>query len=191
MSRVGKKPIQITPGVETRIESPSPGAQKLVVKGQKGELSLSIPKEVRVEQKEGKIFVFPQIESKKTKAIWGLVRALIANMVLGVNTGYEKKLEIEGVGYSAQMKGQDLELKVGYINTISVKAPQGIKFSVEKNQITVSGIDKELVGQVAAKVRKVKPTEPYKGKGIKYFGEVVRRKVGKRVTATPGAAAGA
>ncbi len=188
MSRIGKKPIQISQGVEIKIESPLPGFQKITVKGQKGELSLNIPREVRVEAREGKLFVFPQIESKKTKAIWGLIRALIANMILGVTNGYEKKLEIEGVGYSAKVSGQDLELKVGYINTLSIKAPQGIKFSVEKNQITVSGIDKELVGQVAAKIRKAKPAEPYKGKGIKYLGEVIRRKVGKRVAATPGAA---
>ncbi len=189
MSRVGKKPIQIRQGVEARIENPSPQSQKITLKGPKGELSLNIPQEVRVEAREGKIFVFPQTESKKTKAIWGLIRALISNMVSGVTEGYEKKLEIEGVGYSAQVKGQDLELKVGYINTLSIKAPEGIKFSVEKNQITVSGIDKELVGQVAAKVRKAKPAEPYKGKGIKYLGEVIRRKVGKRVAATPGVSA--
>lgn len=191
MSRIGKKPIQIKQGVEIKIENPSLQSQKIIVKGPKGELSLNIPQEVRAEAREGKVFVFPQIESKKTKAIWGLIRALISNMILGVTEGYEKKLEIEGVGYSARVLGQDLELKVGYINTLSIKAPPGIKFSVEKNQITVSGIDKELVGQVAAKVRKAKPAEPYKGKGIKYLGEVIRRKVGKRVAATPGAAAGA
>ena len=188
MSRIGKKPIQIRQGVEIKIENPSLSSQKIIVKGPRGELSLNIPQEVRVERREGKLFVFPRVESKKTKAMWGLIRALISNMVLGVTDGYEKKLEIEGVGYSARVLGQDLELKVGYINTLSIKAPQGIKFSVEKNQITVSGIDKELVGQVAAKVRKAKPAEPYKGKGIKYLGEVIRRKVGKRVVATPGAA---
>ncbi|MFH1401693.1 MAG: 50S ribosomal protein L6 [Parcubacteria group bacterium] len=191
MSRIGKKPIQIKQGVEVKIENPSPGLQKIIIKGQKGELSLNVLQEVKVEIREGKLFVFPQIESKKTKAMQGLMRALIANMVLGVTDGYEKKLEIEGVGYSAKVSGQNLELKVGYINTLSIEAPQGIKFSVEKNQITVSGIDKELVGQVAAKIRKAKPAEPYKGKGIKYLGEVIIRKVGKRVAATSGTAAGA
>jgi large subunit ribosomal protein L6 len=191
MSRIGKKPIQIKQGVEIKIEQSATGAQKATIKGPKGELSLNIPQEVRIESKDGKIFVYPQIESKQTKAIWGLIRALMANMVIGVTDGYEKKLEIEGVGYSAKAVGQILELKVGYINTLSIEAPQGIKFSVEKNQITVAGIDKELVGQIAAKVRKAKPAEPYKGKGIKYLGEVIIRKVGKRVAATPGAAAGA
>jgi large subunit ribosomal protein L6 len=184
MSRIGKKPIQITPGVEAKIESQISGIQKITVKGPRGELSMQIPAEVRVEQKENNLFIFPQIESKNTKALWGLIRALVFNMVLGVTQGYEKKLEIEGVGYGAQVKGEELELKVGYINTLKIKAPQGIKFSVEKNVISVLGIDKELVGQIAAKIRKAKPAEPYKGKGIKYFGEVIRRKVGKRVAAT-------
>jgi large subunit ribosomal protein L6 len=191
MSRIGKKPILIPQGVEVKIESPEPQKQKIIVKGPKGELSICTLKEVKIEQKDGNIFVFPQLQTKNTKAVWGLTRALIANMVLGVTQGYEKKLEIEGVGYSAQVKGEELELKVGYINTLKVKAPTGIKFLVEKNVITVSGIDKELVGQIAAKVRKAKPAEPYKGKGIKYFGEVIRRKVGKRVAATPGAGAAA
>jgi large subunit ribosomal protein L6 len=184
MSRIGKKPIQILPGVEIKIENPTAKSQKLIVKGPKGELSLVICPEVRVETKDGNLFVYPQIESKKTNALWGLTRALVANMILGVTQGYEKKLEIEGVGYGAQIKGEELELKVGYINTLKVKAPQGIKFTVEKNVISVSGIDKELVGQIAAKIRKLKPAEPYKGKGIKYFGEIIRRKVGKRVAAT-------
>ncbi|MFH1894911.1 MAG: 50S ribosomal protein L6 [Patescibacteria group bacterium] len=189
MSRIGKKPIQIPQGVEAKIEYPAPRSQKIIIKGQKGELFLNIPPEVRVESKEGKLFVFLQIESKKAKAMWGLIRSLVFNMVLGVCQGYEKKLEIEGVGYGAQVKGEELELKVGYINTLKIKAPPGIKFSVEKNVISVSGIDKELVGQIAAKVRKAKPAEPYKGKGIKYLGEVIRRKVGKRVESTTSSAA--
>lgn len=190
MSRIGKKPIQIEQGIEVKIENLSGQKQKIAIKGQKGELSLDIPQEVRVEQKDGQIFVYPQIESKNTKAIWGLIRALVANMVKGVKDGYEKKLEIEGVGYGAAVKGDELELKVGYINTLKIKAPVGIKFAVDKNVISVSGIDKGLVGQVAAEVRKAKPAEPYKGKGIKYFGETIRRKVGKRVAATaaPGGA---
>lgn len=188
MSRVGKKPIEIPQNVQVKIENPAPKAQRIYIKGKLGELSRNILEEVRVEVKDGKIFVFSQIDTKKTKAFLGLTRALIANMVTGVDRGYEKKLEIEGVGYSAQAKGDELELKVGYINSIKITAPQGIKFSVEKNVITVSGINNELVGQVAAKIRKVKPAEPYKGKGLKYSGEVIRRKVGKRVTATAGAA---
>jgi large subunit ribosomal protein L6 len=184
MSRIGKKSIQIPANVEIKIEAVMPKIQKVTVRGQKGELSQIIPEEVRAEVKEGKIFIFPQVQNKKTNAIWGLMRALVFNMVKGVTEGYQRKLEIEGVGYNAQVKGEDLELKVGYINTLKIKAPEGIKISVEKNVISVSGIDKELVGQIAAKIRKAKPAEPYKGKGIKYQGETIRRKVGKRVAAT-------
>ncbi|MFH1036886.1 MAG: 50S ribosomal protein L6 [Patescibacteria group bacterium] len=188
MSRIGKKPIKIPEKVEVKIDCVTPTTQKIFVSGPKGELSLDVPKEARAEIKEGSIFVYPQVETKKTKAMWGLFRALIFNLIEGVTKGYEKKLEIEGIGYGAQAIGAELELKVGYINTIKLKAPAGINFSTEKNVITVSGIDKELVGQIAAKIRKIKPVEPYKGKGIKYVGEVVRRKVGKRVAATtPGA----
>ena len=178
----------IPAGTQVKVENSAPKVQKVLVSGKLGELSRNILEEVRVEIKDGKVFVFPQIDRKQTNAFLGLTRALVANMIEGVTKGYEKKLEIEGVGYSAQLKGDELELKVGYINTIKVKAPSSIKFSTDKNVITVSGIDNELVGQVAAKIRKVKPAEPYKGKGIKYFGEVIRRKVGKRVTATAGAA---
>lgn len=179
MSRVGKKPILIPDGVDVKIDG-----KKISAKGPMGELFLNLPREVRAENREGKIFIYPHVQTKKTRAIWGLSRALVFNIVEGVIKGYEKKLEIEGIGYGAVPKGSDLELKVGYINTIVVKAPRGIKFSVEKNVITVSGIDKELVGQIAAKIRKVKPAEPYKGKGIKYFGEIIKRKVGKRVATT-------
>lgn len=188
MSRVGKKPIQIPANVEVKIEVSPQGNQRISVKGPKGELSRDIPQEVKVEIKDGSIFIFPQRESKKTRALWGLTRALVFNTIKGVVEEYEKKLEIEGVGYGAQVKGEGLDLKVGYINTVNIKAPQGIKFSVEKNVISVSGIDKELVGQVAAKIRKTKPAEPYKGKGLKYQGEIIRRKVGKRVSATSSAA---
>jgi large subunit ribosomal protein L6 len=184
MSRIGKKSIEIPAGTQVIIDNPTPKTQKIIVKGPKGELSRSIPREVRVENKEGKLFVFPQIETKQTNAFQGLIRALVFNMIKGVNSGYEKKLQIEGVGYSAILKGEELELKVGYINTIKIKAPQGIKITTDKNVITVSGFDNELVGQTAAQIRKVKPAEPYKGKGIKYFGETIRRKVGKRVTTT-------
>lgn len=182
---MGKKPILIPTNVEVKINGEARTSRCLSVKGPKGDLlSREIPREIKIEIKENKIFVFPQLETKKTKALWGLTRALLANIIKGVTEGYEKKLEIEGVGYGAEVKGEELELRVGYINTIKIKAPAGIKFSVEKNIISVSGIDKELVGQIAAKIRKVKPAEPYKGKGIKYLGEVIRRKVGKRVVAT-------
>jgi large subunit ribosomal protein L6 len=188
MSRIGKKSILIPAGVEVKIENQNSTAQKISIKGKLGELLREVRPEIRVEIKDGKVFVFPQLDRKQTNAYQGLTRALLANMIKGVDQGFTKKLEIEGVGYSAQLKGDELELKVGYINTIKVKAPQGIKFVVEKNVISVSGVDNELVGQMAAKIRKVKPAEPYKGKGLKYQGEIVRRKVGKRVTATAGAA---
>jgi len=179
MSRVGKKPILIPEGVEVKIEG-----QKVIVKGPKGQLEKEIRPEIRIELKEGKIFLSPKIQTKKTKAFWGLTRALLNNMVKGVIEGYEKKLEIEGLGYRASLEGDNLLLYVGFSHPIKVKTPPGIKFSIEKNIISVSGIDKEKVTQTAAKIRKVKPPEPYKGKGIRYLGEVIRKKVGKKVVTT-------
>jgi large subunit ribosomal protein L6 len=178
MSRIGKKPIQIPEGVKVNFEG-----GKVIVEGPKGKLEKEIRPEIGVEIKEGKIFVFPKTETKLTRALWGTFRALISNMVEGVQKGYQKQLEIEGLGYRAEMKGEDLILQVGYSHPIKISPPKGIKISVEKNIITVSGIDKEMVGQIAAKIRKVKVAEPYKGKGIKYLGEKIRRKVGKKVAA--------
>jgi len=190
MSRVGKKPIVIPTGVEVKIEG------KIVkIKGPKGELQKEIRPEIKVEVKGNQISVSPETETpeqnqfapgqaKKTKAFWGLIRALLFNMIKGVTEGYEKKLEIEGLGFKASLEGTNLLLKVGFANSIKIEAPSGIKFSVEKNIITISGADKELVGQVAAKIRKVRPPEPYKEKGIKYQGEVIRRKVGKKAVTT-------
>lgn len=175
MSRVGKKPIEIPENVEVKIEG-----QKVIIKGLKGELSREIRPEIKVEVKGNQIFVLPKEETKKTKAFWGLTRTLLANMIKGVTEGYEKKLEIEGLGFKALVEGEDLKLLVGFTHPVEIKAPQDIKFLVEKNVITVSGIDKEKVGLVAAMIRKVKPPEPYKGKGIRYQGEIVRRKVGKK-----------
>lgn len=180
MSRVGKKPIGIPEGVEVKIDG-----KKVVVKGPKGELFQEVRPEIKVEVKEGKILVSPQAETKKTKAFWGLIRALLNNMIKGVTAGFEKKLEIKGVGFRAKVEGEDLVLSVGFSHSVKIEAPEGIKFSVDKNIITVSGIDKGLVGEIAAKVRRVRPPDPYKGKGIMYLGEVVRRKVGKKAaTAT-------
>jgi len=175
MSRIGKKPIPIPEGVEVKIND-----NKVIIRGPEGELSKEIRPEIRVEFKEGKIFVLPKSQTKKTNAFWGLSRALIFNMIKGVTEGYQKKLEIEGLGYRASLEGTDLILQVGFSHPVKIKPPEGIKFSVEKNIITVSGIDKELVGQVAAKIRKVRPPEPYKGKGIRYLGEIIRRKAGKK-----------
>ena len=191
MSRIGKKPILIPEDVEVKIEpaqvSSKFGAgegQKVVVKGPKGELSQEVRPEIKVETKGGQIFISPKIETKRTSAFWGLTRALIANMIRGVTEGYGKKLEIEGLGYRAQLEGENLVLSVGFTHPVKIDCPSGIKFSIEKNVITVSGADKELVGQIASKIRKVRPPEPYKGKGIKYQGEVIRRKAGKKVVTT-------
>jgi len=179
MSRIGKKPILIPDNVEVKIEG-----QKVIVKGPKGELSKEIRPEIKIEIAEEKILVLPKIETRKTKAFWGLTRALLFNMLKGVKEGYEKKLQLEGLGYRASLEGDDLLLQVGFTHPVKVKASEGIKFSVEKNIITVSGIDKELVSQIAAIIRKVRPPEPYKGKGIRYLGEVIRRKVGKKAVTT-------
>ena len=194
MSRVGKKPILIPQGIDVKIEG-----QTIKVSGSKGELSREIRPEIKIDIKEGKIFLRLLIETKKNKALWGLSRALLANMLKGVNEGYEKKLEIGGLGYKAQLPepqrrvemnevhrlpGENLLLYVGYSHPVEIKAPPGIKFSVDKNIITVSGIDKELVGETSALIRRVKPPEPYKGKGIRYLGEKIRKKMGKKAVAT-------
>ena len=179
MSRIGKKPIPILEGVEVKIED-----RKVTVKSPKGELQKEFRPEVGIEIKDGKIFISPKIETKKTKAFLGLTRSLLFNMVKGLTEGYIKKLEIEGLGYKALLEGEDLVLNIGFSHPVKIKAPQNIKFSVEKNIITVSGVDKELVTQTAANIRKVRPPEPYKGKGIRYSGEVVRKKIGKKAAAT-------
>lgn len=181
MSRIGKKPIEIPKGVEVKIED-----NVVIVKGPKGELQKKIRPEIKVEVKENEILVSPEKETKKTNAFWGLTRTLIFNMIKGVTEGYEKKLEIQGVGYKTNLEGEDLVLQVGFSHPVKIDKVEGIKFEVEKNIITISGIDKELVGQIAAKIRKVRKPEPYKGKGIRYLGEEVRRKPGKKVVTAEG-----
>lgn len=179
MSRVGKKPILIPEGVDVKIEG-----QKVIVKGPRGELFREVRPEIRVSLENGKILVAPEKETKQTKAFWGLTRALLSNMLKGLTEGFEKKLEIKGIGYRANLEGDQLVLNMGFTLPVKIKAPEGIKFLVEKNIITVSGIDKELVGEIAAKIRAVRPPEPYKGKGIRYMGEQIRRKLGKRAVTT-------
>lgn len=179
MSRIAKKPILIPDGIDVKIEG-----LKVIVKSPKGELQKTFSPEVGIEIKEGKIFFSPRAESKKTKALMGLTRSLLFNMVKGLTEDYTKKLQIEGLGYRASVEGEDLVLNIGFSHPVKIKSPSGIKFTVEKNIITVSGADKEMVGQISANIRKVRPPEPYKGKGIRYVGEVVRRKVGKKAVAT-------
>ena len=175
MSRIGNAPITVPSGVEITIDGP-----EVTVKGPKGELSRRFPERVTVSVEDGVAKVTRIDDSRESKALHGLFRALLANMVTGVSEGYRKDLEIQGVGYRAQLKGRDLELQVGFSHPVTVPAPEGITFEVpEPTKISVVGIDKELVGQTAAVVRKVRPPEPYKGKGIRYVGEYVRRKAGK------------
>ena len=181
MSRVGKKTIEIPQGVEISIEN-----NLVKVKGPKGELERYIRPEIKIEKKDNQIVVSPDKETKRTNALWGLSRTLIFNMIEGVTKGYEKKLEIQGVGYKVNLEGEDLILNVGFSHPVKIEKVEGIKFETEKNIITVSGIDKELVGQIAAKIKKVKKPEPYKGKGIRYLGEEVRRKAGKKAVGTEG-----
>ena len=176
MSRIGRKPIEVPSSVNIAI---SPG--RVQVNGPLGELDQVVPLRMKVEQNEGELLVTRPTERGEDRALHGLTRTLIANMVEGVTKGFEKHLEIQGVGYRASLRGTDLELNVGYSHSVVKKPPQGITFEVPAvTQVVVKGIDKQKVGQVAAEIRAVRPPEPYKGKGIRYEGEYVRRKVGKR-----------
>ena len=150
------------------------------VKGPKGTLSFTVHDSISVEQKENEIIVTPKDETVQTKALWGLTRSLVANMVEGVTAGFEKKLQIEGVGYRAAAEGENLVLQIGFSHPVKLSPPEGVSFTVEGNTITVSGIDKGQVGLFASQIRKAKPAETYKGKGIKYEGEVIRRQLGKK-----------
>ena len=175
MSRVGLAPIQVPSGVDVQISG-----NGVTVKGPKGELSRRFDERVRFSLDDGVLTVSRTDEERETRALHGLSRALLWNMVVGVTDGFRRELEIQGVGYRAQLKGSDLELQVGYSHPVTVPAPSGISFEVpEPTRVSVAGIDKELVGQMAADIRKVRPPEPYKGKGIRYVGEYVRRKAGK------------
>jgi large subunit ribosomal protein L6 len=176
MSRIGKRPIEIPTGVSIAID---PG--RVAVTGPLGSLQQQIPVRMQVAQEEGTLIVTRPTERGEDRALHGLTRTLIANMVEGVTKGFEKKLEIQGVGYRATLKGTDLELNVGYSHAVTIKPRTGVTFEVPvPTQVVVKGTDKQVVGQTAAEIRKVRPPEPYKGKGIRYEGEYVRRKVGKR-----------
>ena len=176
MSRIGRKPIPVPEAVTVEI---SPGS--VAVKGPKGELNQGYSQEMAIEQSEGVVTVARPTDRGEHRALHGLTRSLIANMVEGVTEGFVKRLEIQGVGYRAALKGKNLELALGYSHPVSIEAPEGIEFEVpQPTEVVVRGIDKQLVGQVAADIRKRRPPEPYKRKGIRYQGEQVLRKVGKR-----------
>jgi len=175
MSRIGRKPVPVPDAVSVEI-----GQGDIAVKGPKGELRQTLSPEMKIEQEDGNVTVSRPTNRGEHRALHGLTRSLIANMVEGVTDGFEKRLEIQGVGYRAALKGKKLELALGYSHPVAIDAPEGIDFEVpQPTEIVIKGIDKQLVGQVAADIRKRRPPEPYKGKGIRYVGEVVQKKQGK------------
>lgn len=179
MTRIGKQPIDIPSGVEVKIED-----KHVFVKGPKGSLDFEFHRRVNFEQKDSQILVsVNRPEEKKSRELWGLSRVLVSNMIKGVTEGFSKQLEINGVGYKAEASGKKLTIHAGYSHPVVMEAPEGIEVKVDKNIITISGIDKQKVGQFTAQIREVRKPEPYKGKGIKYVDEVIRRKAGKVVKA--------
>ena len=176
MSRIGRQPIPVPAGVTVQIEP-----EVVRVNGPRGELAERVPRAIVVEQRDGELVITRPTDRAEHRALHGLTRSLVANMVEGVTAGFQKRLEIQGVGYRAQLRGRDLELALGYSHPVSIKAPEGIEFEVpQPTRVVVKGISKQLVGETAANIRKQRPPEPYKGKGIRYEGEYVARKVGKR-----------
>ena len=175
MSRIGKQPVVLPDGITAALDGLT-----VTISGPQGELTQTMPEGVTIAEQDGALVVSPEGESRMHRSRWGLVRALLANMVEGVANGFEKQLELVGVGYRAASKGKGVELQVGYSHPVQIDAPDGITIEVpDATHITVKGIDKAVVGQVAANIRKVRPPEPYKGKGIKYADERIRRKAGK------------
>jgi large subunit ribosomal protein L6 len=176
MSRIGRQPIPVPDGVSVEI-----APELISVTGPKGELSERVDRDMKVEQEDGTVVVSRPSDRGEHRALHGLTRTLIFNMVAGVTEGFEKRLEIQGVGYRAQLKGKNLELALGYSHPVPIEAPEGVEFEVpQPTQVIVRGISKQVVGETAARIRKQRPPEPYKGKGIRYEGEYVARKVGKR-----------
>ena len=176
MSRIGRAPIPVPSGVQVTIEP-----ELVSVSGPRGALAERIPLDISVVQEDDRLLVSRPTDRGEHRALHGLVRTLVANMVIGVTDGYEKRLEIQGVGYRAQLRGRDLELALGYSHPVNIIAPEGIEFEVpQPTRVTVRGNSKQQVGEIAAQIRKRRPPEPYKGKGIRYEGEIVARKVGKR-----------
>ena len=179
MSRIGKKIIQIPDNVEIKINN-----NLIIVKGPKGELTQKLHPDIGLETKDKELSVKSKGNEKESAAIWGTHQAIIYNMIKGVTSGFEKRLSFEGVGYRAAVNGNKLVLSLGFSHPVEIEAPKGIEFKTEKNIIIISGSDKHLVGQVAAKIRLKRKVEPYKGKGIRYEGEIVRRKAGKKAVAS-------
>lgn len=175
MSRIGRLPIPVPSGVEVTIDG-----SRVAVKGPKGELSHQVASPITVKQEDGLITVARPNDERESRSLHGLTRTMISNLIEGVTDGFSKKLEIVGTGYRVLAKGSDLEFALGFSHPVAIKPPEGISFAVEgNNKVTVSGIDKQQVGEVAANIRKLRRPDPYKGKGVRYAGEVVRRKVGK------------
>ena len=176
MSRIGKKAVAIPAGVSLTLDG-----QKVTVKGPKGELSWTVVDEIEITRGDDGLALAPRADTLRSRAMWGLSRTLVANMVHGVTEGYEERLELVGVGYRAALKGQALSMQLGFSHDVDIPAPDGITFTVPRQtEIRISGIDKQLVGEIAARIRKIRPPEPYKGKGVRYAGEKVRRKEGKK-----------
>ncbi|SDU84405.1 50S ribosomal protein L6 [Gordonia westfalica] len=175
MSRIGKNPIEIPAGVDVTVDG-----QRVAVKGPKGELSLTVSEPIEVAKEDNSIVVTRPNDERRSRALHGLSRSLINNLVIGVTQGYTTKMEIFGVGYRVQAKGKDLEFALGYSHPVPIEAPEGITFAVESpTKFSVTGIDKQQVGQISANIRRLRRPDPYKGKGIRYEGEQIRRKVGK------------
>ena len=176
MSRIGKKPIEIPSGVTVTVDG-----QNVTVKGAKGQLAWTVAEEIEVRQENGALTLAPRNDSPRARAMWGLSRSLVGNMVEGVTKGFERNLELVGVGYRAAMKGRNLSLQLGFSHDVDIPPPAGITFATPKQtEIRISGIDKQLVGETAARIRRIRPPEPYKGKGVRFAGESVRRKEGKK-----------
>lgn len=176
MSRIGKKPIVLPAGVTVILEG-----QTVTVKGPKGQLAWTVVEEIAVSQEGGELVLSKRQETTRAQSMWGLSRTLVANMVQGVTEGFEQTLELVGVGYRAAMKGPALSMQLGFSHDVNIQPPAGVSFAVPKQtEIKISGIDKQMVGEIAARIRRIRPPEPYKGKGVRYQGEAVRRKEGKK-----------